>query len=75
MVSINQLVDYAADAADKRIEKRYDTTKPQGVRGRNSENTLIEQVLGWRPSISLQDGIAKTYPWIDQQVREAVSAV
>ena len=74
MVTINQLVDYASETAGKPIEKRYDTSKPQGVRGRNSENTLIVQVLGWRPSISLHDGIAKTYPWIAKEVQDAMSS-
>ncbi len=75
MVTINQLVDYAAEAAAKRIAKSYDTSKPQGVRGRNSDNTLIEKVLGWRPGISLREGIARTYPWIEQEVRKTTSAV
>jgi nucleoside-diphosphate-sugar epimerase len=73
MVTINQLVDYAAAAAGKRIVKRYDTSKPQGVRGRNSDNTLLEKVLGWRPGISLAEGIARTYPWIEGEVRKASS--
>ncbi len=75
MVTINQLVDYAAEAAGKQIKKSYDKTKPQGVRGRNSDNTLIEQVLGWRPRISLSEGIGRTYPWIEQEVRQAASSI
>jgi GDP-D-mannose 3',5'-epimerase len=74
MVTINQLIDYAVEVAGKRMNRRYDTTKPQGVRGRNSDNTLIEHVLGWRPSTTLRDGIAKTYPWIELEVQEANSS-
>jgi nucleoside-diphosphate-sugar epimerase len=73
LVTINQLVDYVADTAGKDIERKYDLTKPQGVRGRNSENTLIAEVLGWCPSASLSDGIAKTYPWIEDEVKRSQS--
>ncbi|HSG81807.1 MAG TPA: NAD-dependent epimerase/dehydratase family protein, partial [Gemmatimonadota bacterium] len=75
MVTINQLVDYAAAAAGKRVDKSYDRTKPQGVRGRNSDNTLVFQALGWRPAVSLKEGITRTYPWIEQEVRNAASSV
>jgi nucleoside-diphosphate-sugar epimerase len=64
MLTINELVDIVAKIAGKRIEKRYDLTKPQGVRGRNSDNTRLRQVLGWEPQISLEDGLASTYRWI-----------
>ena len=52
---------FMADIAGKSFKKRYDLTKPQGVRGRNSDNTLITKYLGWAPSIRLRDGMAKTY--------------
>ena len=68
MVSINQLVDFVADIAGKKIEKRY-VEGPLGVRGRNSDNRLIVERLGWRPSASLRSGLEKTYAWIEQQVR------
>ena len=68
MVSINQLVDLVARAAGKRIRKRYDLTKPQGVRGRNSDNTNLRRVLGWEPGISLEPGLAETYRWISSQM-------
>jgi nucleoside-diphosphate-sugar epimerase len=71
MVSINRLVDIACAVAGKSVRKEYQLDKPQGVRGRNSENTLIRKVLGWAPSISLKEGIARTYPWIAQQVEAA----
>lgn len=64
MLSINELVDMIARIAGKRVKKEYDLTKPQGVRGRNSDNTLLRQVLGWEPSISLEAGLAVTYDWI-----------
>ena len=64
MISINELVDIVANIAGKRIGKRYDLTKPQGVRGRNSDNTRLREVLQWEPSISLEDGLKITYHWI-----------
>lgn len=64
MLSINDLVDIIAGIAGKKIAKRYDLTKPQGVRGRNSDNTLLRQVLGWEPAVSLEEGLKKTYTWI-----------
>jgi len=70
MISINELVDIVAKIAGKRIGKRYDTTKPQGVRGRNSDNTRLREVLKWEPQISLEDGLARTYEWIEAQVTQ-----
>jgi len=69
MLSINELVDIVAGIAGKKISKRYDLTKPQGVRGRNSDNTRLREVLGWEPAISLEDGLVKTYTWIDEQLK------
>src|SRR6476619_2717329 len=64
MISINELVDIVASMAGKKIGKRYDLTKPQGVRGRNSDNTRLREVLKWEPIISLEDGLNITYHWI-----------
>src|SRR5205085_6124257 len=64
MISINELVDIVAKIARKKIDKRYDLTKPQGVRGRNSDNTRLREVLKWEPSISLEEGLTITYHWI-----------
>lgn len=64
MVSINELVDIVAGIAGKKIGKRYDLTKPQGVRGRNSDNTRLREVLNWEPSVSLEEGLTTTYHWI-----------
>ena len=68
LVTVNQLVDIVARIAGKRIEKRYDLSKPQGVRGRNSDNARLRQTLGWEPSGSLEDGLRVTYHWIDEQL-------
>ena len=69
MVTINQLVDIVAKISGKKISKRYDLTKPQGVRGRNSDNTRLRQVLKWEPAITLEDGLKKTYLWISGQLK------
>lgn len=70
MVSINQLVDMVADIAAKQITRNH-IPGPLGVRGRVSDNRLIQEKLGWAPSASLRDGIAKTYAWIHNQVQTA----
>ena len=71
LVSINELVDLIAAIAGKRITKRHDLTKPQGVRGRNSDNTKLRRVLNWEPAVSLEDGLADTYWWIHGQLATA----
>jgi GDP-D-mannose 3',5'-epimerase len=68
MVSINQLVDLVEDIAHQKLIRKYDLNAPKGVRGRNSENTLIKSRLGWEPSIPLRDGLKKTYEWIKEQM-------
>ena len=73
MVSINQLVDMVCDIAGKRLSKKH-IPGPLGVRGRNSDNRLIEQMLGWRPSATLYSGLEKTYAWIEQQVHSNQAA-
>lgn len=70
LVTINELIDIVAKIAGKKINKKYDLTKPQGVRGRNSDNTLIKKVLNWSPSTPLEVGLEKTYRWIEQQIKE-----
>ena len=69
MVSINDLAHMIAGVAGKEVRLRH-VSGPLGVAGRNSDNRLIQKVLGWRPSAKLRDGIAKTYPWIEARVRE-----
>jgi nucleoside-diphosphate-sugar epimerase len=74
MVTINELADMVAGIAGVRIVKRH-VPGPLGVRGRNSDNTLVRQVLGWEPEISLEQGLARTYTWIEQQVREQMQGL
>jgi nucleoside-diphosphate-sugar epimerase len=69
LVTINQLADMIAAIAGIRIVKRH-IAGPQGVRGRNSDNTRLKAVLGWEPEISLEDGLARTYRWIESILRE-----
>lgn len=68
LVTINELVDIIAGIAGKTIHKRHDLTKPQGVRGRNSDNSRLREVLGWEPRIRLEEGLIPTYRWIQSQV-------
>ena len=67
-VSINELVTMVESIAGVTLHRVYDLTEPSGVRGRNSDNTLISKVLGWAPSASLFDGLEKTYSWVYDQV-------
>ena len=68
MISINNLALLIADVSGKKITIN-NIPGPEGVRGRNSDNKLIEEKIGWQPKHTLRDGIEKTYPWIDQQVK------
>lgn len=72
MVTINQLADMVAEIAGIRVTKKH-VPGPEGVRGRNSDNQRLRQVLGWEPGISLEAGLARTYPWIEQQVVKSQS--
>jgi GDP-D-mannose 3',5'-epimerase len=74
MISINELVDMVSRIAGKRIGKTYDLTKPQGVRGRNSDNTRLREVLHWEPAISLEDGLERTYHWIAGELEKNPTA-
>jgi GDP-D-mannose 3',5'-epimerase len=64
MVTVNQLVDIVEDIAGVKLKRTYDLSAPKGVNGRNSDNTLIRELLGWEPQISLREGLEKTYAWI-----------
>jgi len=68
LVTINQLADMVAEIAGVRMVKKH-VPGPQGVRGRNSDNTRLRQVLGWEPEIALEEGLTRTYTWIEEQVR------
>jgi len=71
LVTIDQLVDLVSEVAGKCLTKRHNLKGPQGVRGRNSDNRRLREVLGWEPSILLRQGLALTYPWIAQELRAA----
>ena len=68
LVTIDELVDVVSQIAGKTLEKHHDLTKPQGVRGRNSDNTKLREVLSWEPSIPLAEGLAITYRWIENEL-------
>jgi len=71
LVTINQLVDMVEEIAGIRVERKHNLAAPKGVNGRNSDNTRIQQVLGWEPSIRLRDGMERTYRWIyDEYVKK-----
>jgi len=71
MITIDELADIVSNIAGKKITKRYDLTKPQGVRGRNSDNTKLREVLKWQPEVSLERGLEMTYKWIHSQLVKA----
>jgi GDP-D-mannose 3',5'-epimerase len=68
LVTIDQLVDTVEEIAGAKLRRNYRLDAPQGVRGRNSDNTRFRQTYGWEPSISLREGLEKTYEWISEQV-------
>jgi GDP-D-mannose 3',5'-epimerase len=74
LVTINQLVDIVEEIAGIEVRRRYEPSAPQGVRGRNSDNSLINRELGWEPSIRLEDGLERTYAWIFDRLAVAVAA-
>jgi GDP-D-mannose 3',5'-epimerase len=74
LVTINQMIDIIEGIAGIEVKRNHDLSAPQGVRGRNSDNTLIQKELGWEPSIPLADGLAKTYAWIYDQLASRVAA-
>lgn len=73
LVTINELADIVAGAAGIEIRRRH-VPGPQGVRGRNSDNTRVTEDLGWAPQVSLEEGLARTYEWIEGLVRERLEA-
>ncbi len=75
LVSINQLVDIVEDIAGIKLERRYNLNAPKGVRGRNSDNALIEKLLGWEPNIKLRAGLEKTYAWIYDEMSKSGDSV
>jgi GDP-D-mannose 3',5'-epimerase len=75
LVSINQLADIIIAISGKEITKTYDLSSPQGVRGRNADITLARRILGWQPHVSLEDGLTRTYNWIEMQCRADDGAI
>jgi nucleoside-diphosphate-sugar epimerase len=74
LVTINQLVDIVEEIAGVQLQRRYNLDAPKGVRGRNSDNAMIRERLGWEPSITLRDGLEKTYRWIYDEASALVAA-
>lgn len=68
LITINALVDLVCEIAGKKLVKRHDLSGPQGVRGRNSDNTRVYATLGWEPKVSLEEGMATSYRWIERQL-------
>ena len=69
LITINSLVDLVSQIAGKKLIKRHDLSGPQGVRGRNSDNTKVYSALGWEPKVSLESGMEITYRWIENQLK------
>lgn len=70
LISINDLFDMTCEIAGKKLNKIHNLSKPQGVRGRNSDNSLTKQILKWEPKVSLEDGMKLTYDWINAEVHK-----
>src|SRR5205085_11989086 len=75
LVSINRLADIVKKIAGVKLKRSYKLDAPKGVRGRNSDNTLIKKLLGWAPSIRLEDGMEKTYKWIHDEMTSGKASV
>jgi nucleoside-diphosphate-sugar epimerase len=69
LVSINDLLSIVEAVGGTKLRRTYNMNAPRGVAGRNSDNTMIKRILGWEPSITLRDGIARTYRWIEEQYK------
>ncbi len=74
LVTINQLVDLAEEIAGVKLKRNYKLDAPKGVNGRNSDNTMILEKLGWEPSIRLKEGLTKTYQWIEEEMRSGTKS-
>jgi len=68
LVTINKLADIIIETSGKKVDRTYNLTAPQGVRGRNADLNLVAKVLNWQPKVTLEQGLAKTYNWIERQV-------
>ena len=74
LVTINGLVDIVEAIAGVKLKRHYDLSAPQGINGRNSDNTLIQRYLAWEPTILIRDGMAKTYAWIREEYLQVHAA-
>jgi len=70
LVTIDELADMIIEISGKQITKKYDLTAPQGVRGRNADLTLVRNKISWEPKVSLEEGLEKTYKWIEKKINE-----
>jgi nucleoside-diphosphate-sugar epimerase len=73
LVTIDELVGIVEEIAGVELDRRYKLDAPQGVRGRNSDNSLIRETYGWEPSILLREGLESTYGWVSEQVERAIA--
>ena len=71
LISINGLADLIMDIAGVKLTKKH-VEGPEGVRGRNSDNSLLKQVLAWQPEISLEEGLSHTYEWIENEIKTTI---
>ena len=74
LVTINQLVDLAEEIAGVTLKRNYNLSAPKGVNGRNSDNAMIKEKLGWEPSVRLKEGLTKTYHWIEEEMRSGTKS-
>jgi nucleoside-diphosphate-sugar epimerase len=72
LVTINQLVEIVEDIAGIKVKRNYNLSAPQGVNGRNSDNTMIQEAFGWEPNIPLRVGLEKTYDWIHSEISKTL---
>jgi nucleoside-diphosphate-sugar epimerase len=72
LVTINQLVEMVEDIAGIKVKRNYNLSAPQGVNGRNSDNTMIQEAFGWEPNIPLRVGLEKTYDWIQDEISKTL---
>jgi nucleoside-diphosphate-sugar epimerase len=70
LISVDDLADIIIKISGKKIDKTYDISAPEGVRGRNADLTLVKDILNWEPEVSLEEGLLKTYQWISKMVEK-----
>jgi len=75
LISVNALVDLASEIGDVELEREHDLDAPTGVAGRNSDNTMIQEILGWEPGTPFKEGLSKTYAWITKQFNDRKAGI